>query len=86
MRETSDSGYLDRARKLVDQVLSVDANDYEALRLRSQIELERHNFTGVVENARRLGGLAPDDPWNWGIFSINRGWQHFFLDFSLRLP
>ena len=21
-----------------------------------------------------------------GIFSINRGWQHFFLDFSLRLP
>src|SRR6266567_525386 len=66
MRETSDSGYLDRATKLIDQVLSADGNNYEALRLRSQIELERHNFAGVVENARRLAGIAPDDPWNWG--------------------
>src|SRR5215813_2003912 len=66
MRETSDSGYLDRATKLVDEVLSAEGNNYEALRLRSQIELERHNFAGVVESARRLAGLAPDDPWNWG--------------------
>ena len=66
MRETMDPGYLDRASKIVNAVLSADGADYEALRLRSQIELERHNFTQVAEYSRELIASSPEDPWNWG--------------------
>jgi tetratricopeptide (TPR) repeat protein len=66
MRETMDPGYLDRASKIVAAVLSADGTDYEALRLRSQIELERHNFTKVAEYSRELIASSPEDPWNWG--------------------
>jgi tetratricopeptide (TPR) repeat protein len=66
MRETMDPGYLDRASKIVDAALSTDGADYEALRLRSQIELERHNFTKVAEYSRQLIASSPEDPWNWG--------------------
>jgi tetratricopeptide (TPR) repeat protein len=47
-------------------VLSADGADYEALRLRSQIELERHDFTKVAEYSRELIAGSPEDPWNWG--------------------
>lgn len=66
MRETTDFSYLDRASKILDNVLSADSQNYEALRLRSEIELERHNFKKVAENSRYLAKLAPGDPWNWG--------------------
>src|SRR4051794_8816923 len=44
MRETMDPDYLNRAAKIVDTVISNDRTNYEALRLRSAIELERHDF------------------------------------------
>lgn len=66
MRETMDAGYLDRAAKIVQAILAADGADYEALRLRSQIELERHNFTKVAEYSRELIAGSPEDPWNWG--------------------
>ncbi|HEY7338752.1 MAG TPA: tetratricopeptide repeat protein [Bryobacteraceae bacterium] len=66
VRETTDFSYLDRASKIVDNVVAADRHDYEALRLRSEIELERHNFARVAEDSRELTKIAPDDPWNWG--------------------
>lgn len=65
-RETTDFGYLDRASKIVDNVIAADSQDYQALRLRSEIELERHQFSQVAEDSRRLTAMAPTDPWNWG--------------------
>lgn len=64
-RETSDYGYLDRASKIVDKVLT-ERKDYEALRLRNLIELNRHNFAKVAEYAREMTRSAPLDPQNWG--------------------
>jgi tetratricopeptide (TPR) repeat protein len=64
-RESSDYGYLDRASKIVDRILA-DKKDYEALRLRNLIELNRHNFSKVAENAREMARSAPLDPQNWG--------------------
>ena len=66
VRETTDFGYLDRASKIVESVVAADRHDYEALRLRSEIDLERHNFERVAEDSRELTRIAPDDPWNWG--------------------
>lgn len=67
MRETSDSAYLERAAKILDGVLAQEGSNYEALRLRSQVDLERHDFAKAAEHSRELIRLAPDDPWNWGV-------------------
>jgi len=66
MRETMDPDYLNRAAKIVDGVLSNDRVNYEALRLRSAIELERHDFPLAAANSRELIRIAPEDPWNYG--------------------
>lgn len=66
VRETTDFSYLDRASQILDNVISNDSQNYEALRLRSEIELERHNFKKVAEYSRQLTRIAPNDSWNWG--------------------
>jgi tetratricopeptide (TPR) repeat protein len=66
VRETADFSYLDRASRIVDQVLSEGNAAYEAMRLRSEIELERHRFEDVAEYSEELTRLNPSDPWNWG--------------------
>ena len=66
VRESTDFSYLDRASNIIEGVLDSDAGNYEAMRLRSEIELERHGFAQVVEYSEELTKLAPDDPWNWG--------------------
>ena len=66
MRETTDFGYIDRAARIVGHVLSVEPDNYEALRLRSEIGLERHQFAEVAGFSRQMTRVAPDDAWNWG--------------------
>jgi tetratricopeptide (TPR) repeat protein len=66
MRETTDFGYIDRAARIVDRALAAAPENYEALRLRSEIGLERHQFAEVAEFSRQMTGIAPDDAWNWG--------------------
>lgn len=66
VRESTDFTYLDRASKILDSVLSADAGNYEAMRLRSEIEMERHHFAQVREYSEELTKIAPEDPWNWG--------------------
>jgi tetratricopeptide (TPR) repeat protein len=66
MRETTDFGYIDRAEKLVNKTLSADVSNYEAMRLRAEIGLERHRFAEVAEFSREMTRKAPDDAWNWG--------------------
>ena len=66
MRETVDFSYLDKASSLVDAVLVRDSGNYEALRLRSEIDMERHEFARVVEYSQEMARFAPDDPANWG--------------------
>ena len=66
VRETTDFSYLDRANSVLDGVLSEDGNEYEALRLKLEVELEKHNFKKVAELATRMTKNAPNDPWNWG--------------------
>ena len=60
-RETTDFSYLDRASKIVDKVLSAK-RDYEAMRLRNLIELNRHHFAKVIEYTREMTRSAPSEP------------------------
>jgi tetratricopeptide (TPR) repeat protein len=64
-RETTDFGYLDRASKILDSVLS-DKQDYEALRLRNIVELTLHHFSKAAEYARAMIARWPGDVQSWG--------------------
>lgn len=66
MRETADGVWLDKASKLVDQMLRQDPDSYEAKKRRIEVELFRHEFTSVVQHSRELTVVRPDDPDNWG--------------------
>jgi len=66
MRETTDFGYIDRAARIVQNVLTLEPGNYEAQRLRSEIGLERHQFAEVAAWSREMTKIAPDDAWNWG--------------------
>jgi tetratricopeptide (TPR) repeat protein len=65
-RETTDYAYLDRAISILNQVLSADSSNYEALRLATETELERHLFAQAAESSQRLIQIDGADPWNWG--------------------
>ncbi len=66
MRETTDFGYVDRASKVLNEVLESHPSNYDALALRTQVQLEYHQFVQAAETARQLIRTAPNDPLNWG--------------------
>lgn len=65
-RESTDYTYLDRASSVLDNVLGKDGANYEAQRLFTEIQLERHLFAQAAASSRRLIQIDPADPWNWG--------------------
>jgi tetratricopeptide (TPR) repeat protein len=65
-RETTDYSYLDHAVSILDSVLSSDSSNYEALRLLTVTQLERHLFATAADSSQRLIKISPADPWNWG--------------------
>ena len=66
MRETVNFDYLNRSAKLVDDILERDPGNYEALRLRSEIGMERHDFALVADYSLEMTKYAPNDPGAWG--------------------
>ena len=76
MRETTDFSYIDRAATLVNLILAANPQDYEARRLRTEVQLEYHQFDKAIESSRELIRMRPADPWNWGTLGdafIERG-------------
>lgn len=65
-RESTDYSYLDRAASVLDSVLSKDGANYEAQRLLTEVQLERHLFAQAAASSHRLIQIDPADPWNWG--------------------
>ncbi len=66
LRETADGAWLDRASQLVDRLSEQDGGTFNILRLRNEIDLQRHDFKAVAERARSMSRDAPSDPGNWG--------------------
>jgi tetratricopeptide (TPR) repeat protein len=65
-RETTDYSYLDRAVSILSNVLTADSANYEALRLLTETQLERHQFADAAGSSLRLIRIDAADPWNWG--------------------
>jgi tetratricopeptide (TPR) repeat protein len=66
LRETADGSYLEKASQLVDRLLDKDGGTFRTLRLRNEIDLQRHDFRAVAERARSMTRDEPSDPGNWG--------------------
>lgn len=69
MRETTDFDYVDRASRIVDDVLRIDPPNYDALRLKTSIQLEYHFFSKAAELSRQLIATAPYDTANYGALA-----------------
>lgn len=69
MRETTDFAYVDRASRMLDEILTADPSNYDALALRAQVQLEYHLFAKAAETARQLIRISPNDPLNWGALA-----------------
>lgn len=66
IRENGDGSYLDRASALVDRMLTQDAGNYEAMRFRNEIDLQKHDFKAVEDRALDLLRFEPSDAGAWG--------------------
>jgi len=66
LRETADGAWLEKASQLVDRLIEKDGGSFNALRLRNEIDLQRHDFKTVAERARSMTRDEPSDPGNWG--------------------
>jgi tetratricopeptide (TPR) repeat protein len=66
LRESADYNYLNRASKLVDNMLEKDGGNFAAMRFQNEIDLQRHDFRTVVERAEDMARYAPSDSGNWG--------------------
>lgn len=69
MRETTDFGYVDRAFRIVEDILKSDPGNYDALRLKTGIQLEYHYFSQAAESSRQLIATSPFDAINYGTLA-----------------
>ncbi len=65
-RETTDFSYLDRAVSILSGVLTSDSSNYEAVRLLTETQLERHLFADAATSSQHQIRIDPADPWNFG--------------------
>jgi tetratricopeptide (TPR) repeat protein len=67
LRESGEGSYLERASRIVDDLLGSDPSNYEARRHRLAIEMQRHHFREALALANVLGRERPDDTVVWGL-------------------
>ena len=67
LRETIDPVYLQRAASVVDKMVSASPNNYAALRLQNEIDMQRHDFPSVAARARKLLERNPSDSGTVGL-------------------
>ena len=67
VRETTDFAYLDRASSVVDRMLTEDPQNYDALRLRIEIAMQKHQFPVVVDKAQALIERNQSDSGVYGL-------------------
>ncbi|HEY0729591.1 MAG TPA: hypothetical protein VGD38_16035, partial [Pyrinomonadaceae bacterium] len=65
-RETSDFSFNAHASKAIDQSLTIENDNYDALKLRAKLELTYHRFAEALETTRRAQTFRNDDHDVWG--------------------
>lgn len=65
-RETADFDFNDKADQAITQSLSVEPDNYDALKLRAKLQLTYHRFAEALETAQRAQTVRTDDHDVWG--------------------
>jgi tetratricopeptide (TPR) repeat protein len=65
-RETADFSFNARASESIDKSLSIEHDNYDALKLRAKLELTYHRFAEALQTARRAQAFRDDDHDVWG--------------------
>ena len=65
-RETADFSFNASASDALDRSLSIEADNYDALKLRAKLQLTYHRFAEALETARRAQTIRDDDHDVWG--------------------
>jgi tetratricopeptide (TPR) repeat protein len=60
-RETSDTGYYEKAEDAITRSLELSPDNFEALKMRTWVLLGQHEFRRALELATKLNKRAPDD-------------------------
>ena len=68
-RETGDFGFNSRAEGALVRSMEVDAENYDAIKLRAKLLLTYHRFSEALEVARHAQALRPDDHDNYGAIT-----------------
>lgn len=68
-RETSDFALNANADDAISRSLSVEADNYDALKLRAKLQLTYHRFSEALETTRRAQKVRTDDNDVWGIIT-----------------
>jgi tetratricopeptide (TPR) repeat protein len=92
VHESADFGYLDRAEKLVAQLLERDGGNFPALRYQNEIDLQRHEFKTVAERSEAMIRDIPSDAGAWAnlgdasmeLGHYERAGQAYLKMFALR--
>jgi tetratricopeptide (TPR) repeat protein len=65
-RETADFGFNGSAADTITRSLSIEPDNYDALKLRAKLQLTYHRFAEALETARRAQTVRIDDHDVWG--------------------
>jgi len=65
-RETADFSFNASAADTITRALSIEPNNYDALKLRAKLQLTYHRFAEALETARRAQAVRNDDHDVWG--------------------
>lgn len=65
-RETADFSFNASANDALDHSLSIEPDNYDALKLRAKLQLTYHRFAEALETARRAQTIRDDDHDVWG--------------------
>ncbi len=68
-RETADPSYYSEAEKAIARSLSIEVNNFEALKARVWLLLGKHEFAAALDLARTLNRRTPDDVLVYGFLT-----------------
>ena len=66
-RETADFHFNDNAAEAINRSLSVEPDNYDALKLRATLQLTYHRFREALETTRHIQSVRMDDQDVWGM-------------------
>jgi tetratricopeptide (TPR) repeat protein len=60
-RETADGQFYAKAEEALGKSFAIAPDNFEGMKVRTFLQLERHEYAGALESAKKLNKIVPDD-------------------------